>query len=655
MPLPNKIPALNWSKTSANQDVNMNSYSITDLLSLNNLHFATKYTDLATAVSTIGATETTLVIEDSEAITDDLTIPATMQLFFLRGGEISVANTKTLTINGLLEAGAFRIFSGAGSVAFGDHAAAVVYSHWWYDGGGDWADAFNTAFTYSDRVIMLPDHTYEVTEKVTYSASNSTLICHGIIKAKDGSDFGSDPVFMLNASDVNVYNLHINGNRANVTDNALTGNQPNLLIVGGSKRLKFIGGTLEQSVYCGVVFNGQTEHVVFDGMQLADIGEHGFYVSGGSNKHTAFRNIGIEDFAQNGTMAADHDTHVFKFRSSAYSTNENITIENIEVSIPSGTGTTTTAVFSATDVDGAKLSNIKAVDVSGGCLFTTDNAKNIELDNFVTSGPVFYNISTGDPNIEGIVLRNSHLTGNQLGTNVCTLVENCIFDGNMLTSTQSANIDPQHSTTFTSCIFSGDTLTSEKLDLAYGLDYPMVFRDCTFSGDVAGSTAIIEVGGAFAGTPTTIKFYNCDFSGCTNVVRMVWTINGVDEFSLIDCTLATAGLISGDNTGILTMIRCKTATTTVGSFTSYHFRDLRGPQVSEASGTATVLAAGTSISVTVGTLIKPVAHEINVHPVESLGNASFWWIVIDAAGFDIHVDGAPGADIDFAWEAKIKQ
>lgn len=171
MPIPNKIPT-------------------NKVLSLNDLHFATKYADLATAVALIGATETTLVIEESEAITDDLTIPATMTLLFLRGGEIAIANTKTLTVNGAIDAGPWPIFTwtGTGTVA-GLRKMDFLRPEWFgakgdYDpvgktGTSDTAafqKAFDAMMASSISKLKITDSAYYLASKVNIEAPGQVVI-----------------------------------------------------------------------------------------------------------------------------------------------------------------------------------------------------------------------------------------------------------------------------------------------------------------------------------------------------------------------------------------------------------------------------------------------------------------------------------------------
>lgn len=72
--------------------------------------------------------------------------------------------------------------------------------------------------------------------------------------------------------------------------------------------------------------------------------------------------------------------------------------------------------------------------------------------------------------------------------------------------------------------------------------------------------------------------------------------------------------------------------------------------VTENSGTATLLNGNTAIIVNHGCNYTPSAGDIQVHPIETLTNADFWWVdTITATQFTIHTDQDPGADVDFAW------
>jgi len=73
------------------------------------------YASLAAAVTAIGSTKATLLI-DRDLSVDDLTIPANLELTPINGAIITVNAGKTLTINGPFSAGLYQCFAGSGTV-----------------------------------------------------------------------------------------------------------------------------------------------------------------------------------------------------------------------------------------------------------------------------------------------------------------------------------------------------------------------------------------------------------------------------------------------------------------------------------------------------------------------------------------------------------
>jgi hypothetical protein len=61
----------------------------------------------------------------------DLTVPVGTQIVFSNGGKLSIQLGTTVTINGPMTAGLFQIFSGTGSVIFGDGSVNEIYPEWW--------------------------------------------------------------------------------------------------------------------------------------------------------------------------------------------------------------------------------------------------------------------------------------------------------------------------------------------------------------------------------------------------------------------------------------------------------------------------------------------------------------------------------------------
>lgn len=96
-----------------------------------NIKFIGQYNgDFDAAITDIGATVTTLVVDAACTMSAVVTVPTTCGLIITRTGSIDNGGNN-LTINGSLEAGLYQVFSGAGSVRFGDGVVKEVYGEWW--------------------------------------------------------------------------------------------------------------------------------------------------------------------------------------------------------------------------------------------------------------------------------------------------------------------------------------------------------------------------------------------------------------------------------------------------------------------------------------------------------------------------------------------
>jgi len=91
---------------------------------------------LAWVIAVLDGDPATVILPGDQTyqISTDLTVPATVYLVMHRGAIFSVDNTKTLTINGDIQAGAYQIFSGAGTITLG---ANILEHDQWRDGAGD--------------------------------------------------------------------------------------------------------------------------------------------------------------------------------------------------------------------------------------------------------------------------------------------------------------------------------------------------------------------------------------------------------------------------------------------------------------------------------------------------------------------------------------
>jgi hypothetical protein len=110
---------------------------------LNLLHQPTYYTSLVTAsgslsalITAIGSASVTLYVNSTVTIAANLTIPSNISVVVLKGGSFSIDSGVTLTLNCPFQAGLFRIFTGAGTVA-GNPRLAEIFPEWWGAVGDD--------------------------------------------------------------------------------------------------------------------------------------------------------------------------------------------------------------------------------------------------------------------------------------------------------------------------------------------------------------------------------------------------------------------------------------------------------------------------------------------------------------------------------------
>ena len=119
------------------------------------------------------AANKTLVVSSTVPITDNVTIPGNVAVSVLRGGSFSITEGKTLTINGPLEAGLYKVFSGPGAVVFTtvqfrDMPTPKRVPQWFGakgDGNSDDTAAF-TALMKSSNSIYIPNGTYIIKDSL---------------------------------------------------------------------------------------------------------------------------------------------------------------------------------------------------------------------------------------------------------------------------------------------------------------------------------------------------------------------------------------------------------------------------------------------------------------------------------------------------------
>lgn len=116
---------------------------------------STKFATLQDAITAVGSNNATLyILAGTYNISADLTVPANVTLNLERGAVLAVATTKTLTINGLIEAGFYQVFSWTGTGAIVLSGLQPVKTSWF----GDTAAGINKALLSVSRpcVFKMP-------------------------------------------------------------------------------------------------------------------------------------------------------------------------------------------------------------------------------------------------------------------------------------------------------------------------------------------------------------------------------------------------------------------------------------------------------------------------------------------------------------------
>lgn len=136
------------------------------------------YASLSAALTAIGSSDVTLLIDSSETILSNTTIPSNVGTKFVKGQKFTINSGITLTISGPIDAGvSWYIFAGTGDVAFSmsskNATEGMRLSPIWFgavgDGSTDDSAAFNRMISaaQSGSVINLQNLSYKFNLLVT--------------------------------------------------------------------------------------------------------------------------------------------------------------------------------------------------------------------------------------------------------------------------------------------------------------------------------------------------------------------------------------------------------------------------------------------------------------------------------------------------------
>ncbi len=198
-----------------------------------------EYTSFALAISGIGSTETTLMIPNTQAVSANITVPSNVTMWFLNGGSLVIANGVTVTINGDVQAGLFKIFdlTGTGNVVWGSGSVKEVCPQWWgavadstgvADSGTNDQPAFvdmlasmptisgGTPFANAIPKMVIPDGQYRMTTAWTLNVDQIDVDCGRATRFVGDTGIANDVILIIDMPVANarwwrLTNFHSNG------------------------------------------------------------------------------------------------------------------------------------------------------------------------------------------------------------------------------------------------------------------------------------------------------------------------------------------------------------------------------------------------------------------------------------------------------------
>ncbi|MCD6600064.1 MAG: hypothetical protein J7L19_05810, partial [Dehalococcoidia bacterium] len=216
----------------------------------------------------------------------DETIPSNIKVVIEKGAILSIADTKTLTINGPFSAGIYQVFSGDGSVSFGTGAISEVWINWW---GADINESRANNTIYIQKAInAVTKNTGDATVSAvlripvgTFNVNNGTLTVPGNYSSGfhlkgsgwrnasviNGAGVG-DTLFLEDAQyNVQISDLRITGDSdttACISSQAQNVQFRNLYLSGAKIGLKIPDNTSRAAIFVDFChITGNTEYGIY--------------------------------------------------------------------------------------------------------------------------------------------------------------------------------------------------------------------------------------------------------------------------------------------------------------------------------------------------------------------------------------------------------
>lgn len=178
------------------------------------------YASFASAITSISTTNTTLLIPNTQTVSTDVTVPATMELMFTRNGSLSIDTGVAVTVNGPLDAPPAQVFSGSGNTVLGLGTIDKVPLAWFgflpasttTVNLSAWNKAMKATSTNSNA-LLLPNGTINIGDQLVANPARSLYSDKdSLINVTSPLGAGVDLFLFKNGSNVRIDGFKVDGN-----------------------------------------------------------------------------------------------------------------------------------------------------------------------------------------------------------------------------------------------------------------------------------------------------------------------------------------------------------------------------------------------------------------------------------------------------------
>lgn len=266
-------------------------------LSQDDVYYTSSYSSLAEAVNAINATAAKLIVDSAVTVpAANVTIPSTMQIEVVRGGNITL--TGDLVVTGYFEAGPIPIFTGAGNVTFTGNIS-IVYPEWWGAAGNGTANdneewsMLAAAIPAGAEVHGVRGKTYYLNTAGGLVFSNKVILKHATFTT--GATVGNAPTITLEGAGSIIENCKITGDATGWANDETTSTElrRNLQIKGN--RTKVINNEIAEGIIGIDVYTGTTDVEIrgnYVHHSTVYSGQHTAYGASGCNYSAGIRMAG---------------------------------------------------------------------------------------------------------------------------------------------------------------------------------------------------------------------------------------------------------------------------------------------------------------------------------------------------------------------------